>query len=393
MDSAAVDVEELVKSYGSKTAVKGITFDIRVGETFALLGPNGAGKSTTIEILEGYRHRSGGSVRVLGVDPHRGGLDWKARLGIVLQSTGESGPVTVREQLSHFAAMYPDPRDVDEVISAVGLESQRKTLIRRLSGGQRRRVDVAIGIIGRPALLFLDEPTTGFDPAARRQFWELIHGLKDDGTTILLTTHYLDEAAELADRAAVIAGGELLDIATIDQLGGTEARMPVVRWWQDGRMREERTTEPGAFTADLYRGLGEVERLSGPAEPRGRLPRHDRPRGHGIRDHGDARVSSRTTEWIRPLPPGRSARIGALRVGYEVRSYFRQPDTLFFTFLFPVLMLAIFATAFSSQEFGPPGEEISAAAYYLPGMLAAGILLSGLQNLGVTSPSNVRTGR
>jgi ABC-2 type transport system ATP-binding protein len=261
MDSAAVDVEGLVKSYGSKTAVNGITFDIRVGETFALLGPNGAGKSTTIEILEGYRHRSGGSVRVLGVDPHRGGLDWKARLGIVLQSTGESGPVTVREQLSHFAAMYPDPRDVDEVISAVGLESQRKTLIRRLSGGQRRRVDVAIGIIGRPALLFLDEPTTGFDPAARRQFWELIHGLKDDGTTILLTTHYLDEAAELADRAAVIAGGELLDIAPIDQLGGTDARMPVVRWWQDGRMREERTTEPGAFTADLYRGLGEVERL------------------------------------------------------------------------------------------------------------------------------------
>jgi ABC-2 type transport system ATP-binding protein len=157
--------------------------------------------------------------------------------------------------------MYPDPRDVDEVISAVGLESQRKTLIRRLSGGQRRRVDVAIGIIGRPALLFLDEPTTGFDPAARRQFWELIHGLKDDGTTILLTTHYLDEAAELADRAAVIAGGELLDIAPIDQLGGIEARMPVVRWWQDGRMREERTTEPGAFTATLYRELGEVERL------------------------------------------------------------------------------------------------------------------------------------
>jgi ABC-2 type transport system ATP-binding protein len=261
MSSSAVEVEGLVKSYGGKTAVRGITFDIRAGETFALLGPNGAGKSTTIEILEGYRHRSSGSVRVLGVDPHRGGLDWKACLGIVLQSTGESGPVTVREQLAHFAAMYPDPRDVDEVIAAVGLEPQRKTLIRRLSGGQRRRVDVAIGIIGRPALLFLDEPTTGFDPAARRQFWELIHGLKDDGTTILLTTHYLDEAAELADRAAVIAGGELLDIAPIDQLGGAEARMPVVRWWQGGTMCEERTTEPGACAARLYREHGEVERL------------------------------------------------------------------------------------------------------------------------------------
>src|SRR5918993_307755 len=236
MTSSAVEVEGLVKSYGHKIAVKGVSFDIRSGETFALLGPNGAGKSTTIEILEGYRDRTTGHVRVLGVDPRKGGLDWKARMGIVLQATGESGPVTVREQLAHFAAMYPHPRNVDEVIAAVGLEEQRKTLIRKLSGGQRRRVDVAIGIIGRPALLFLDEPTTGFDPAARRQFWELIHSLKGEGTTILLTTHYLDEAAQLADRAGVIAGGELLDIAPIDQLGGIEARMPVVRWWQDGRM-------------------------------------------------------------------------------------------------------------------------------------------------------------
>ncbi|MGC5171098.1 ABC transporter ATP-binding protein [Micromonospora sp. DT81.3] len=261
MTSSAVEVEGLVKSYGHKTAVKGVSFDIRSGETFALLGPNGAGKSTTIEILEGYRDRSGGTVRVLGVDPRKGGLDWKARMGIVLQSTGESGPVTVREQLAHFAAMYPHPREVDEVIAAVGLEEQRKTLIRKLSGGQRRRVDVAIGIIGRPALLFLDEPTTGFDPAARRQFWELIHSLKGEGTTILLTTHYLDEAAQLADRAGVIAGGELLDIAPIDRLGGIEARMPVVRWWQDGRMHQERTTEPAAVAARLYRDLGEVARL------------------------------------------------------------------------------------------------------------------------------------
>jgi ABC-2 type transport system ATP-binding protein len=261
MTSSAVEVEGLVKSYGHKIAVKGVSFDIRSGETFALLGPNGAGKSTTIEILEGYRDRTAGTVRVLGVDPRRGGLDWKARMGIVLQATGESGPVTVREQLAHFAAMYPHPRNVDEVIAAVGLEGQRKTLIRKLSGGQRRRVDVAIGIIGRPALLFLDEPTTGFDPAARRQFWELIHSLKGEGTTILLTTHYLDEAAQLADRAGVIAGGELLDIAPIDQLGGIEARMPVVRWWQDGRMQQEHTPQPAAVAARLYRELGEVARL------------------------------------------------------------------------------------------------------------------------------------
>ncbi len=261
MSSPAVEVHELVKRYGHKTAVSGVSFDINAGETFALLGPNGAGKSTTIEILEGYRRRSGGTVRVLGVDPSHGGLEWKARLGIVLQTTGESGPITVREQLAHFAAMYPDPRDVDEVIESVGLQQQRKTTIRRLSGGQRRRVDVAIGIIGRPALLFLDEPTTGFDPAARRQFWQLIHRLKDEGTTILLTTHYLDEAAELADRAAVIAEGTLLDIARIDQLGGAEARVPLVRWWQDGKMREVRTSEPAAVTSRLYRELGEVERL------------------------------------------------------------------------------------------------------------------------------------
>ena len=191
----AVEVEHLVRRYGSFTAVDDVSFTIAEGETFALLGPNGAGKSTTIEILEGYRNRTSGAVSVLGVDPQHGGLDWKARLGIVLQSTGETGLVTVREQIAHFAGFYPNARDVDEVIAAVGLVGKEKVQIRRLSGGQRRRVDVALGIIGRPALVFLDEPTTGFDPEARRQFWELIRGLKAEGTSILLTTHYLDEAA------------------------------------------------------------------------------------------------------------------------------------------------------------------------------------------------------
>jgi ABC-2 type transport system ATP-binding protein len=190
-----IEVRDLRKTYGAMVAVDGVSFDIHRGETFALLGPNGAGKSTTIEILEGYRRRSSGEVRVLGVDPGRGGLDWKARLGIVLQSSGESGNVTVGEQLRHFAALYPNPRSVDEVIAAVGLESKAGVLIRKLSGGQRRRVDVAVGIIGAPELLFLDEPTTGFDPEARRNFWQLIRTLQSEGTTILLTTHYLDEAS------------------------------------------------------------------------------------------------------------------------------------------------------------------------------------------------------
>ncbi|MDO5752328.1 ABC transporter ATP-binding protein [Arthrobacter sp.] len=251
-----VQVRDLTKSYGGFMAVDGVSFDIVAGETFALLGPNGAGKSTVIEILEGYRDRSSGDVQVLGVDPQRGGLDWKAQLGIVLQSSGESGNVTVLEQLTHFAGYYPNPRKVSEVIDAVGLAEKAKTRISKLSGGQRRRVDVALGIIGRPKLLFLDEPTTGFDPAARRQFWALINQLKAEGTTILLTTHYLDEAATLADRAGVIVSGKLVDIGPIDTIGGAEARVPLVRWRQDGVVREERTPEPAALATRLYTEKG-----------------------------------------------------------------------------------------------------------------------------------------
>jgi ABC-2 type transport system ATP-binding protein len=255
----AVSVRDLRKSYGPVDALRGVSFDIAHGETFALLGPNGAGKSTTIEILEGYRDRTGGTAEVLGVDPGRGGVDWKARLGIVLQSTGESGSATVREQLAHFAGFYPNPRDVDEVIDAVGLRGKEKVLIRRLSGGQRRRVDVALGIIGNPELLFLDEPTTGFDPEARRQFWQLILGLKAEGTTILLTTHYLDEAAKLSDRAGVIAGGSLIDIGAIDEIGGAESRTPIVRWREGGTVRTERTHEPGRLVAGLVARHGGAE--------------------------------------------------------------------------------------------------------------------------------------
>ncbi|UIK88133.1 ABC transporter ATP-binding protein [Arthrobacter polaris] len=256
MTPSPVQVRELKKSYGSFTAVDGVSFEIHEGETFALLGPNGAGKSTTIEILEGYRDRTSGEVQVLGVDPQRGALDWKAQLGIVLQSSGESGNVTVLEQLTHFAGYYPHPRKVAEVLEAVGLGSKAKTRISKLSGGQRRRVDVALGIIGRPKLLFLDEPTTGFDPEARHQFWSLINQLKAEGTTILLTTHYLDEAATLADRAGVIVGGKLVDIGPIDTIGGAAARVPLVRWRQDGVVRQERTPEPTALAARLYTETG-----------------------------------------------------------------------------------------------------------------------------------------
>jgi ABC-2 type transport system ATP-binding protein len=262
-DAPAVRIRGLRKEYGRISAIAGIDLDIRRGETFALLGPNGAGKSTAIEILEGYRLRTAGEVSVLGEDPAHAGLDWKARLGIVLQSVGEPGQYTVREQLAHFAGFYPDPRDVDEVIAAVGLEAKARTRISKLSGGQRRRVDVALGIIGRPELLFLDEPTTGFDPEARREFWNLIRALKQEGTTILLTTHYLDEAAQLGDRAGVIVGGKLVDVAPIPELGGAEARVPLVRWRdRDGTPREARTDRPGELVAAITRDLGgEPDRL------------------------------------------------------------------------------------------------------------------------------------
>ncbi|WP_084003235.1 ABC transporter ATP-binding protein [Agromyces aureus] len=254
---AVVRIRGLRKVYGGFAAVDGLDLDIYRGETFALLGPNGAGKSTTVEILEGYRSRTAGEVSVLGVDPAHGGRDWKSRLGIVLQTGGDTGLLTVREVLRHFAGLYPNPREVDDVIAAVGLEAKANTRVAKLSGGQQRRVDVALGIVGRPELLFLDEPTTGFDPEARQQFWELIRSLKAEGTTILLTTHYLDEAAQLADRAGVIAAGRLLDVGGITEIGGAEARVPLVRWTDAaGERHEVRTDEPGLLVASVVAGLG-----------------------------------------------------------------------------------------------------------------------------------------
>ncbi|KQS08328.1 ABC transporter [Curtobacterium sp. Leaf183] len=260
-DTPAIEVRHLSKQYATgKVAVDDVSFSIEAGETFALLGPNGAGKSTTVEILEGYRSRTSGDVSVLGHDPARTSRSHNARVGMVLQTSGESPNVTVVEQLVHFAKLYPRHRDVDELIAAVGLESQRTTRVARLSGGQRRRVDVALGIIGRPEVLFLDEPTTGFDPEARRQFWDLLRQVQAEGTTILLTTHYLDEAAQLADRAAVIADGRLLDIAPIDELGGSEARTPRIRWRDDsGAEHEERTDDAARLIRSSTEPMHDLE--------------------------------------------------------------------------------------------------------------------------------------
>jgi ABC-2 type transport system ATP-binding protein len=249
--TADVRIRGLIKRYGDYTAVRDLNLDIPPGEVFALLGPNGAGKTTTVEILEGYRTRDGGEVSVLGVDPGTAGPAWRARIGIVPQSTAENAELSIEELVRHFARYYPDPRNPDEVIAAVGLETKRKDRSRSLSGGQRRRLDVALGIIGRPRLLFLDEPTTGFDPQARHSFWELIRRLRSDGTTILLTTHYLDEAEQLADRVGVIAGGELVAVDTPELLGGRASRDVRVLWDDGGTRREQFTPTPTTVVAEL----------------------------------------------------------------------------------------------------------------------------------------------
>ena len=251
LTDVAVDVRGLRKSYGDKHAVDGLDLRVRRGEVFAVLGPNGAGKTTTVEILEGFRDRDAGQVSVLGEDPATAGRAWRSRIGVVMQDSRDLSEATVGELVRHFAGYYPAPRDPDEVIEAVGLRDKARTRCRRLSGGQRRRVDVALGIIGDPELLFLDEPTTGFDPQARRAFWELVAGLRRGGTTVLLTTHYLDEAEQLADRVAVVRDGQVVALGAPADLGGRAARQAVVRWTQDGTTREVRTDHPTRTVAEL----------------------------------------------------------------------------------------------------------------------------------------------
>ena len=263
MTETAIRIRGLTKTYGGHRAVDGLDLDVRAGEVFSLLGPNGAGKTTTVEVLEGFRHRDGGEVSVLGADPHAAPRHWRDRIGIVLQTSGGLDLLTPREALRSTARAYRAPRDVDEVLEATGLAAKADERVSGLSGGQRRRLDVALGIVGRPELLFLDEPTTGFDPQARRDFWELIRGLASDGTTILLTTHYLDEAEHLADRVGVIAAGKLLALDTPANLGGRQDQEATVSWEEEGTRRSVRTATPTAEVAALAaRFPGEVPELT-----------------------------------------------------------------------------------------------------------------------------------
>jgi ABC-2 type transport system ATP-binding protein len=273
--AAAIAVRGLRKAYGDTVAVDGVDLAVARGEIFALLGPNGAGKTTTVEILEGYRKRDGGEVRVLGVDPalvnaRRGtntdatARQWRERVGIVLQGTGEFDELTVGEVVRHFAHFYPVPDDPAAVIDRVGLTDKTKARTHTLSGGQKRRLDVALGIIGRPELLFLDEPTTGFDPEARREFWALIRDLQAGGTTIVLTTHYLEEAEALADRVGVITAGRLIAVDTPRQLGNRDSALATVSWrTPEGSWERTSTATPTSVVADLAaRFDGEVPGLT-----------------------------------------------------------------------------------------------------------------------------------
>jgi ABC-2 type transport system ATP-binding protein len=267
MSDSAIEVNGLRKLYGDNVAVDGLDLTVRRGEIFALLGPNGAGKTTTVEILEGYRKRDGGEVTVLGVDPgvvHGRGTAtdpavrrWRERVGIVLQGTGEFDELTVGEVVTHFARFYPEPDDPAAVIDRVGLGTKATARTHTLSGGQKRRLDVALGIIGRPELLFLDEPTTGFDPEARREFWALIRDLTRTGTTIVLTTHYLEEAETLADRVGVITAGRLIAVDTPRQLGNRDSALATVSWrTPEGAWESARSATPTALVTDLAARFG-----------------------------------------------------------------------------------------------------------------------------------------
>jgi len=263
---SVIEVRNLHKSYGLLEAVDGIDLSIEQGEIFAILGPNGAGKTTTVEILEGFRTRNSGEVRVLDFDPQfkgKGAREFRDRIGVVLQSTSDAGDLTVYETIHHFSGYYSNPRNPREVVEAIGLEEKKRALVHTLSGGQRRRLDVGLGIVGNPELLFLDEPTTGFDPEARRDFWELIRGLRDLGTTIVLTTHYLEEAEALADRVAVINRGKILEIDTPANLGDRSTSLARVQWEAHGEIQEQFTDQPTAVIGKLMKEIeGEIPKLT-----------------------------------------------------------------------------------------------------------------------------------
>ena len=355
--AAAIEVSDLHKSYGSVEAVRGVSFEVQAGEVFGLLGPNGAGKTTTVEILEGYRDRSGGEVRVLGHDPERRDRHLQERVGIVLQSSGFYPRVTVREAVSHFAKAYPAPRDPEETITLVGLDEKADARTKDLSGGQRRRLDLALALIGDPDLIFLDEPTTGFDPAARRTAWGVVRRLRDLGKTVLLTTHYLEEAQELADRVAIVKDGRIVAEGPPDELGPESSRYRVA-YLSDG---------PAGGAPDRR-----PDRAAAPAHARRARPRRAprRTRGHAP----DARGGL-------PRPdPERRRRLFMSPIAlaweqfrFERKLFWRNPSAAFFNFALPLLLLVLTASAFSADT-----DELDVL---IPGIAGMGVLATTFTSL------------
>ncbi len=385
MKDPVIRVRGLRKSYGDREVVGGIDLDVEPGEIVAFVGPNGAGKTTTVEILEGYRSRDAGEVQVLGEDPARAGRGWRSRVGLVLQTCTMPGELTVREVLELYAGYYPHPRPVAETIELVGLADRPSARTGGLSGGQRRRLDVALALIGDPELVFLDEPTTGFDPSARHHAWEVIGSLRDLGKTIFLTTHYMDEAQALADRVAVIAAGSIVAEGTPDALGGRDTAASEISFGLPpgvplstaagrgprGRPAPRRTGPPAVHRAGP--GAERAHRVGRPARARpGRpdrrpaLARGRLPAAH--RGRGAPRVTGR--------------RLFVHQFRSDLRRFWRTPQSRYFTVLLPIVFLVIFAAIFKGTTI-IDGKALKLTTFYVPGIMTLGIISATFVNLTI----------
>ena len=373
---------------GHLQAVRDLDLDVGYGEIFAILGPNGAGKSTTIEILEGHRKRDAGQVSVLGEDPGTAGRSWRARIGIVLQETSDFGMLTVAETVRMFAKCYGKARSPEDLLELVGLASSSDSRVRTLSGGQRRRLDVALGIIATPELLFLDEPTTGFDPEARRQFWDLIRVLADEGTTIVLTTHYLEEAAALADRVAVIANGQVaaVDSPTQFDRAHERGRDGAVDGGRRAPRGEDRPSDRADQAAvDRRCGVGSAHRH--PTHTRRRLSAPGRAGVMAIESESTAKPRHRADDSGSALPS--PVRIGLSRVVPELKMFYRRPEQLTLTFTMPAVICVLLGSIFTAKL---PGTTTTTGAVIAASMLAYGILSTSFVNLGIGIAADRETG-
>ncbi len=394
----AIDVRGLRKHYGPIRAVDGVDLTIAPGQVYALLGPNGAGKTTTVEILEGFRRRDEGEARVLGMDPGAGSLAYRARIGIAFQNSATQELLSPREILRFQAALYPDPMPPEGALALAGLTEAADRRAGKLSGGQRRRLDLAAAVVGRPELIFLDEPTTGFDPAARRQAWEVVRGLTSQGRTVLLTTHYLDEAEALADRIGIIARGRIIAEGTMDELRRHFGARTRIRWRHDAAHAAGGVAAGRVGRRSVAGGDGPSHALDGGAVPRparaARLGRRRRP-GRPARvdrhavDAGGVVPGTRrggrpggggAVVTAAPGGPRHTLRIGGLMAVLVLKTTVREPAALFFLILFPLLMLVVFGSIF---DFEMEGTDVKLRQYFVAGIIASSVFGTAFLNLSI----------